>query len=180
MTQNATLWEISSPDETVISSRLAVGAAELSLDPDTVHRFLAKCASLDDRGHRWWLGAIDGRANKSGGYRRFQAGFGCTTSIITTVHRYAWTLAHGPVPPGLVVRHRCDERLCTAEAHLLCGTFADNAWGRVVRPYRAADLDTRGSAGRSRAIRDSVLRVLASGVKDPKAIGAAAYPKVCA
>jgi len=76
--------------------------------------------------------------------------------------------------PGLVVRHRCDEQLCTAEAHLLCGTFADNRWDTVVRPYRAADLDLRGSAGRSRAIRDAVLRVLASGVIDPEVIGAAA------
>jgi len=157
-----------------LSSRLAVGAAELPVDSGTVRRFLAKCAPIDDHGHRWWLGAIDGRADHSGGYGRFQAGPGRTTSVITTAHRYAWTLAHGPIPPGLVVRHRCDEQLCTAEAHLECGTFADNGWDTIVRPYRAADLDIRGSAARSRAIRDAVLRVLASGVVDPEAVGAAA------
>lgn len=134
----------------------------------------AKCAPIDDHGHRWWLGAIDGGADRSGGYGRFQAGRGRKTSVITTAHRYAWTLAHGPVPPGLVVRHRCDEQLCTAEAALEVGTAADNRWDTLARPYRPSDLDTRGSAGRSRAIRDAVLAVLATGVTTPEAIGAAA------
>ena len=97
------------------STRLGVGEVELPVDGDTVERFLAKCAPLDDQGHRWWLGAIDGGADRSGGYGRFQAGSG-DTLVTTTAHRYAWTLEHGPIPPGLVVRHRCDEPLCTATA----------------------------------------------------------------
>jgi hypothetical protein len=168
VTQEAMLW--GAPKRT----RVPVGAAELSVDPATVARFLAKCAPLDDQGHRWWLGAIDGGADRSGGYGRFQAGPGRKTGVITTAHRYAWTLAHGPVPPGLVLRHRCDEPLCTAEADLEVGTFADNRWDTVARPYRAADLDLRGSAGRSRAIRAAVVAVLATGVTSAGAIGAAA------
>jgi hypothetical protein len=154
--------------------RLGVGEVELPVDGATVARFVAKCAPVDDQGHRWWLGAIDGGADRSGGYGRFQAGPGRHTSVITTAHRYAWTLAHGPVPPGLVLRHRCDEPLCTADADLEVGTFADNRWDTVARPYRAADLDLRGSAGRSRAIREAVLAVLARGDASPGAIGAAA------
>ena len=157
-----------------LSTRLGVGEVELSVDPDTVERFLAKCEPVDDQGHRWWLGAIDGGADRSGGYGRFQAGSG-DTLVTTTAHRYAWTLEYGPIPPGLVVRHRCDEPLCTATQDLVTGTYADNRWDAVSRPYRAADLDLRGSAGRSRAIRAAVLRALDSVVVvSPEAIGAAA------
>jgi hypothetical protein len=67
-----------------------------------------------------------------------------------------------------------DEQLCTAEGHLQGGTFADSIGDKLTRPYRAADLDVRGSAGRSRAIRAAILEVLAAGVTTPEAIGAAA------
>ena len=129
-----------------LSTRLGVGEVSLPVDDATVERFLAKCAPLDDQGHRWWLGATDGGADRSGGYGRFQAGSG-DTLVTTTAHRYAWTLEHGPIPPGLVVRHRCDEPLCTATNDLVIGTYADNRWDVIARPYRAADLDLRGSAG---------------------------------
>jgi len=156
-----------------LSTRLGVGEAELPVDPATVGRFLAKCAPVDDQGHRWWLGAIDGGADRSGGYGRFQAGCGDTV-VTTTAHRYAWTLEHGAIPPGLVVRHRCDEPLCTATQDLDLGTYADNRWDAIARPHRAASLDVRGSADRSRAIREAVLRVLALGATNPGAIGDAA------
>jgi hypothetical protein len=174
VTQEATLWDPETSERTRPGRRALVGTVELPVDPDTIARFLAKCAPLDGQGHRWWLGAIDGGADRSGGYGRFQAGPGRKTSVITTAHRYAWTLEHGPVPPELVVRHRCDEPLCTAAADLEVGTFADNRWDTMARPYRAADLDVRGSAGRSRAIREAVLGVLARGDRSPGAIGAAA------
>ena len=141
-----------------LSTRLGVGEAELPVDPATVGRFLAKCAPADDQGHRWWLGAIDGAADRSGGYGRFQAGCG-DTLVTTTAHRYAWTLEHGPIPAGLVVRHRCDEPLCTAAQDLDLGTYADNRWDVIARPRRAASLDVRGSADRSRAIREAILGV---------------------
>jgi hypothetical protein len=157
-----------------VGGRGAVGGATLPVDPGTVARFLAKCAPVDDDGHRWWLGAVDGGADLSGGYGRFQAGSGLANLVTTTAHRYASTVADGPIPPGIVVRHRCDEPLCTAELHLERGTVADNRWDAVTRPHRAADLDTRGSADRSRAVRTAVLAVLSRGVTNPEAIGAAA------
>ena len=156
-----------------LSTRLGVGEAELPVDPATAGRFLAKCAPVDDQGHRWWLGAIDGAADRSGGYGRFQAGCG-DTLVTTTAHRYAWTLEHGPIPAGLVVRHRCDEPLCTAAQDLDLGTYADNRWDAIARPHRAASLDVRGSADRSRAIREAILCVLAIGATNPGAIGDAA------
>ena len=101
------------PLPTTTSRRARAGTVALPTDSATAARFLAKCAPYEDLGHRWWLGAIDGGVDRSGGYGRFQAGL-VPDAVITTAHRYAWTLEHGPIAPGLVVRHHCDEPLCTA------------------------------------------------------------------
>ena len=48
-------------------------------------------------------------------------------------HRVAYTVAYGPIPEGLVVRHRCDTPACCNPNHLVLGTHADNVRDRVAR-----------------------------------------------
>lgn len=76
-------------------------------------------------------------------------------------HRVAFEFANGPIPAGLVVRHRCDVRLCCNPSHLELGTTADNNADKVTRGRQA-----RGSrSGNSKlteadvvAIRDLLVR----------------------
>lgn len=58
-------------------------------------------------------------------------------------HRLAWLLAHGPIPKGLSVLHRCDVPACVNPNHLFLGTQLDNmrdaaAKGRLHAPHPKA------------------------------------------
>lgn len=50
--------------------------------------------------------------------------------VVTKAHRVAYTEANGPIPAGLHVLHKCDNRQCINPAHLWLGTNADNVQDR--------------------------------------------------
>ena len=57
------------------------------------------------------------------GYGRYDA----PGKIPWTAHRFAWTDRNGPIPPGMLVCHRCDNPPCVRLDHLFLGTTKDNA-----------------------------------------------------
>ncbi len=49
------------------------------------------------------------------------------------VHRLVWTLVHGPIPPGVKIRHTCDVTLCFNERHLISGSQKENIHDAIER-----------------------------------------------
>lgn len=45
---------------------------------------------------------------------------------VVRAHRLAWEEANGPVPAGLVIKHRCDNRACCLLDHLAIGSHYGN------------------------------------------------------
>lgn len=82
---------------------------------------------------RFWA-----RVDKSGGpevcwpwtVKRSWSGYGRFWSrskgAEVAAHRVAWELTNGPIPPGKVVRHKCDNPPCCNPADLELGVQADN------------------------------------------------------
>lgn len=56
---------------------------------------------------------------------------------VERAHRVTWTETHGPIPVGMVVRHRCDNPACVRVDHLQLGTKADNNRDMVERGRHA-------------------------------------------
>lgn len=51
---------------------------------------------------------------------------GIVRGRVGTVARLLWIEVNGPIAPGLVVRHRCNNKLCVRIEHLVLGTHQDN------------------------------------------------------
>ena len=47
------------------------------------------------------------------------------------VHRVSYEMAHGGIPDGCIICHKCDSPCCVNPSHLYAGTKKTNAWDAI-------------------------------------------------
>lgn len=97
-----------------------------------LEKFEARYYPEPNSGCYLWTGRIDGS-----GYGSFQDG-----PRPRRASRVSWEFYVGPIPVGLNVLHRCDNRVCVNPGHLFLGTIRDNVLDMVSKG-RHANQNTR-------------------------------------
>lgn len=104
----------------------------------------------------------------NGGYGRIRLAGGGGRTILA--HRASWELRHGPIPSGMQVCHRCDNRKCVNPEHLFLGTAKENARDRDAKRRGA---DQRGEANGARRLTNVIVRTIRAARK-----GGASYREI--
>jgi hypothetical protein len=106
-----------------------------------------------------WQGAVNKKGY--GVIGRGRAGEG---NVLT--HRGAWESVNGPVPPGIDVRHSCDNPPCVAIGHLLLGTRKQNMQDAVDRGRTA-----RGQRNGRSTLTDDDIRAIRAEARIASGVG---------
>lgn len=95
-----------------------------------LQRIAAKSVA-DEHGCLNWTGSLDSSGYARVGYQKRN----------WKASRVAWTMINGPIPVGLQVLHKCDNRRCVNVDHFFLGTNSENM----------ADMVSKGRSALGRA-----------------------------
>jgi hypothetical protein len=95
------------------------GTTALQGPPPDAERFWAKVAVGESDACWEWQASLDGK-----GYGQFFPTGRRRGGV--RAHRWAFEDRHGPIPPGRILLHECDNPRCVNPDHLRIGTQADN------------------------------------------------------
>lgn len=102
-------------------------------------RFWAKVSKSS--GCWLWTAAI---RNPADGYGAFWIG-----GRHRTAHHVPWMMENGPIPPGLILAHKCDNPRCVRPSHLFLTNQAGNMADKVAKGRQA-----RGQRGGNATLSD--------------------------
>lgn len=76
---------------------------------------------------------------------KYDTGYGqmSVDGVLWRAHRLSWVLTHGPIPDGVCVLHRCDNRPCVNPSHLFLGSRADNSADMIAKGRSKSPLGER-------------------------------------
>jgi hypothetical protein len=96
-----------------------------------------------------WTASVD-----TAGYGQIRNG------KLALTHRLVWEMSCGPIPDGMQVLHRCDNRRCVNPGHLFLGSHDDNMADKVAKGRQSS---LRGSRnGNSKLTDTQVLEIRAA------------------
>ena len=98
-------------------------------------RLLAQSLPDEKTGCMNWIGLRSGRPKGNNGYGTIEV-----DGRSTSAHRAAWIAFVGPIPDGMCVLHKCDNRACINPDHLYIGDKKQNRADFMKRHPKAKEL----------------------------------------
>ena len=128
----------------------------------SAERFWQRVRQTDDGSCWLWTGTL----NKTG-YGTLGIGSTVDGTVRTMLaHRLSYELNIGPIPKGMVVRHKCDVSQCVNPSHLELGSQLENIGDALSRDHHSRPPHPKGNAHHNRKLTEDDVRTIRQAVAE--------------